>query len=160
MLKSHWRWIFNCFILDAYFPNDIYKNISLWYAVQCRASFFEQQLCTKNSKFPFLHGLKRNYGQKCVFMFKLRTLALIGMRQGGFTPLINFGLDFVSWILSKISQHLEVKIEINRYNLTPCQAHWALGNLLIGGAKDEHFSYFHSSCQLGSSIHKVFYAIW
>ena len=42
------------------------------------------------------------------------SLTLIGMRQGGFTPLIIFGLDFVSWIFIKNFQtFLEVKIEIN-----------------------------------------------
>ena len=77
-------------------------------------------------------------------------LTQIGMRQGGFTPLIIFGLDFVSWIFIKNFQtFLEVKIEINRDNLTPCQAHWVLLNFLLGCPKDEHFSYFHSSCQLG-----------
>ena len=59
-------------------------------------------------------------------------------------------LDFVSWIFIKNFQtFLEVNIEINRDNLTPCQANWVLKNLLLGSAKDEHFSYFHSSCQLG-----------
>ena len=54
-------------------------------------------------------------------------LTLIGMRQGGYTPLIVFGLDFVSWIFIKNFQtFLEVKIEINQDNLTPCQAHWVL----------------------------------
>ena len=77
------------------------------------------------------------------------------MRQSEFTPLIIFGLDFVSWIFIKNFQtFLEVKIEINRNNLTPCQANWVLKNLLLGGAKDEHFSYFHSSCHLGlRSLH-------
>ena len=37
---------------------------------------------------------------------------------------------------------LEVKIDINWVNLTPCQAHWVLQNLLLGVAKDEHFSSF------------------
>ena len=56
-----------------------------------------------------------------VFLF---ILTLIGMRQGEFTPLIIFGLDFVSLIFIKNFQtFLEVKIEINRDNLTPCQAH-------------------------------------
>ena len=54
-------------------------------------------------------------------------LTLIGMRQGGFTSLIILGLDFVSWIFIKNFQtFLEVKIEINWDNLTPCQAHWVL----------------------------------
>ena len=54
-------------------------------------------------------------------------LTLIGMRQGGFTPLIIFGLVFYSWIFIKNFQtFLEVKIEINWDNLTPCQAHWVL----------------------------------
>ena len=41
--------------------------------------------------------------------------------------LITFELDFVSWIFIKNFQRfLEVKIEINRDNLTPCQANWVL----------------------------------
>ena len=48
---------------------------------------------------------------------------LIGMRQSIFTPLVILGLDFVSWIWIKNFQtFLEVKIDINRVNLTPCQA--------------------------------------
>ena len=71
-------------------------------------------------------------------------------KAGRIYPLTIFGLDFVSWIFIKNFQtFLEMKIEINRDNSTPCQAHWVLLNLLLGGAKDEHFSYFHSSCQLG-----------
>ena len=54
-------------------------------------------------------------------------LTLIGMRQGGFTSLIILGLDFVSWIFIKNFQNnSEVKIEINRDNLTPCRADWVL----------------------------------
>jgi hypothetical protein len=54
-------------------------------------------------------------------------LNLIGMRQGGFTSIIILGLDFVSWLFIKnFETFLEVKIEINRDNLTPCQAHWVL----------------------------------
>ena len=78
-------------------------------------------------------------------------LTLIGMRQGTFTPLVILGLDFVSWIYIKNFQtFLEVKIDINWVNLTPCQAPWVLWNLLLGGAKDEHFFCSLSSCQLGS----------
>ena len=41
--------------------------------------------------------------------------------------LIIFELDFVSWIFIKNFQtFLEVKIEINRDNLTPFQANWVL----------------------------------
>ena len=54
-------------------------------------------------------------------------LTLIGKRQGGFTNLMIFELDFVSWsFIKKFQTLLEVKIEINRDNLTPCQAHWVL----------------------------------
>ena len=54
-------------------------------------------------------------------------LTLIGMREGTFYPLVLFGPDFVSWIFIKNSRKiLEVKIDINRVNLTPCQAHWVL----------------------------------
>ena len=46
---------------------------------------------------------------------------------GRIYPLIIFALDFVSWIFIKYFQtFLEVKIQINRDNLTPCQAHWVL----------------------------------
>ena len=51
-------------------------------------------------------------------------LTLIGMRRGGFTPLVIFGLDFVSCIFIKNFQlFLGVKIEINRDNLALLQAH-------------------------------------
>ena len=55
------------------------------------------------------------------------SLTLIGMIQGTFTSLIILGLDFVSLIcIKKFQTFLEVKIDINRVNLTPCQAHWVL----------------------------------
>ena len=41
----------------------------------------------------------------------------------------------------------EVKIDTNWVNSTPCQTYW----VLLTGAKDEHFSCFHSSCQWGLS---------
>ena len=70
--------------------------------------------------------------------------------QGTFTPLVILGLDLVCWIsIKNFQSFLEVKIDINWVNLTPCQAHWVLQNLLLGVAKDEHFSCFLSSCQLG-----------
>ena len=51
-------------------------------------------------------------------------LTLIGMRRGGFTPLVISGLDFVSCIFIKNFQLFwGVKIEINRDNLTLLQAH-------------------------------------
>ena len=52
--------------------------------------------------------------------------------------------------LSKnVQTYLEVKIDINWINLTPCQAHCFLIKNALGGAKDEYFSCFHSSYQLG-----------
>ena len=58
--------------------------------------------------------------------------------------------DFFRWIFIKTFQtFLEVKIDINQVNLTSCQAHWASWKMALGGSKDEHFSCFHSSCQLG-----------
>ena len=40
-----------------------------------------------------------------------------------------FGSDFVSWIfINTFQTFLEVKIDINRVNLTPCQAQWVLWN--------------------------------
>ena len=50
-------------------------------------------------------------------------LTLIGMRQGTFTSLAILGLDFVRICIKNFQTFLEVKIDINRVNLTPCQAH-------------------------------------
>ena len=59
------------------------------------------------------------------------------MREGPFHPR-HFWIGFCQLIFIKNFQtFLEVKIDINRVNL------------LLGGAKDEHFSCFLSSCQLG-----------
>ena len=75
------------------------------------------------------------------------------MRQGGFTPPIIFGLDFVSWTFTKnFLTFLEVKIDIFQVNLKPWQAHLVLKKCLI----NEHFSCFHSSCQLGLSALGLF----
>ena len=68
---------------------------------------------------------------------------------GRIYPPYNFLIGFYQL---NFQTFLEVKIEINRNNLTPCQAHWVLQNLLLCVAKDEHFSYFHSSCQLGLRV--------
>ena len=80
-------------------------------------------------------------------------LTLIVMRKGNFHPLVLFGADFVSWFfIANFQTFLDVKIDINRVNLTPCQAQWVWYNLLLGGAKDKHFSSCLSSCQLGLNI--------
>ena len=83
-------------------------------------------MCNFNQKswiFQQLYGFQRISVNSSLLV----SLTLIGMRQGGFTPLIIFGLDFVSWIFIKNFQTvLEVKIEINWDNLKPCQAHWVL----------------------------------
>ena len=48
-------------------------------------------------------------------------------QRGHFSPLVLLGSDFVRWIFIKnIHTFLEVKIDINRVNLTPCKAHWVL----------------------------------
>ena len=74
------------------------------------------------------------------------------MRGNTFISLSFFGSDFVNWIFIKNFQtFLEVKIDVNRVNLTPCWAHWVLSKMPLGGAKDEHVSCFHSSCQWGLS---------
>ena len=55
---------------------------------------FEDSATLGMKKVPYLKT--GPFGNPIFIMFKLRTLALIGMRQGGFTLLINFGLDFFS----------------------------------------------------------------
>ena len=73
---------------------------------------------------------------------------IIGMRRGRFYLLALFRLDFVSWIFIKSFQpFFEVEIDVNRV--------WHLAKLIepykkcpLGGAKDEHFSCFHSSRDL------------
>ena len=50
-------------------------------------------------------------------------LTLIGMREGTFHPLSFLDQIFVIWFFIKTFQtFLEVKIDINRVNLIPCQA--------------------------------------
>ena len=63
--------------------------------------------------------------------------------RGYFYLVVLFGLDFVCWIFTKSLQtFLEVKIDTLPSSLIIFQNH-------LCGAKDEHFSCFHSSCQLG-----------
>ena len=63
-----------------------------------------------------------------VASFDRASLTLIGMRGDTFISLSSLSVsDFVTWIFIKIFQtFLEVKIEINRVNLTPFWAHWVL----------------------------------
>ena len=54
-------------------------------------------------------------------------LTQIGMRQGTFHPLSFLEQIFGSWIFIKsFKTFFEVKIDINRVNLPPCQAQWVL----------------------------------
>ena len=62
-----------------------------------------------------------------------------------FYPHFFLGSDFVSWICFKA----EVFLEVNRFILTPCPAHWVSWKLSLEGSKDEHFSCFPTSCQTG-----------
>ena len=53
-------------------------------------------------------------------------LTLIGMREGTIHPLVFFGSDFSSRIfITDFQTFLEVKIDINRVNLTPFSAYQA-----------------------------------
>ena len=58
---------------------------------------------------------------------KCGELTLIGMRQGTFHPFSFldhiFSADF---FIKNFQTFLEVKIDTNRVNLTPCQADWVL----------------------------------
>ena len=77
-------------------------------------------------------------------MFAWKNIEIRISRQGGFT--YNLWIEFCQLNFFKnLQTFLEVKIEINQDNLTPCQAHWVLQTLLLGVAKDEHFSYFHNN---------------
>ena len=71
---------------------------------------------------------------------------------GHFPPPCPFWIRFCQLkFYKKFPNFLEVKIDVNRVNLTPCWAHWVLLKMPLGGAKDEHVSCFHSSCQWGLS---------
>ena len=48
----------------------------------------------------------------------------------------------------KVPNFLEVKIDINQVILTPCPVYRVFQKLPLGADKDEHFSFFQSSCQL------------
>ena len=63
------------------------------------------------------------------FRFRLARTTLIGMRKG-------------------LDTFAEVKIDINLVNFDTLLSSMSLMKILLGGAKDEHFSCFHSSCQL------------
>ena len=67
-------------------------------------------------------------------------LTLNGIREGTFNPLVLFESYFVCWVLIKNFQtFLEVKIDINWFNLTPCQAHWVFQKMPIDDTKDLAF---------------------
>ena len=52
-------------------------------------------------------------------------LTLIDTREDTFHPPYFFWADFVSWFfIENYQAFLELKIDINQVNLTPCQAHW------------------------------------
>ena len=61
---------------------------------------------------------------------------------GHFPPPVLFGSELFSWIFIKNFQTcLEVKIDIKLIE--------SYKKMPLSGSKDEHFSYFHRSCQLG-----------
>ena len=63
----------------------------------------------------------------CILPFQKISFNINWYEGWYFYLLVLFGSEFVSWIfIKKLQTFLEVKIEINRDNLTPCQAHWAL----------------------------------
>ena len=63
--------------------------------------------------------------------------------EGYFPCLVLFGSDLSAEYISKMSEpFLEVKNDINWVNLTSCQAHWVIYKMSLGGAKDEHSSYW------------------
>ena len=80
---------------------------------------------------------------------------------GHFPPPCPFWIRFCQLnFYQKFPIFLEVKIDINRVNLTPRQAHWVLQKMLLGSAKDEKLSCFLSSCQLGLIVgSKVIYIV-
>ena len=75
-------------------------------------------------------------------------LTLIGMRGDTFTSLSFWDFVIGVYFYQKFPKFLEVKIEINQVNLT---SSLSLMKMPPGGAKDEHFSCFPSSCQWGLS---------
>ena len=77
----------------------------------------------------------------------MHDLTLIGMREGAFHP-----LSFLDQNLSaeNFKKKLEVKIDINQVKyFDTAKLIESYKNMPLGGAKDDHFSCFHSSCQLG-----------
>ena len=70
--------------------------------------------------------LSFNYSNTyCTCTIITRGLTLISMRQGTFHPLSS--LDQIlpaEFFIKDFQTFLELRIDINRVNLTPCQAHW------------------------------------
>ena len=67
--------------------------------------------------------------------------------EAGHFPPCPFWIRFLAaYFYQNFQSFFEVKIDINRINLTPCQVLWKMP---LGGSKDKYFLCFHSSCQLG-----------
>ena len=80
---------------------------------------FSQFVCFSKNKAEIVYELSHSY--------KLEKVNHNWHEGGHFPTLVLLGSDFVSWIFIKNFQtFLEVKIDINQVNLTPCQAHWVL----------------------------------
>jgi hypothetical protein len=78
----------------------------------------------------------------CPYLFLVEALTQIGMRVGTFHPLgpCPFWIRiFQLNSYQKISNFLEVKIDINLIILTLCHAHRVLQKMPLGGAKSCHF---------------------
>ena len=81
-------------------------------------------------------------------MIHLFASTLIGMRGNNFISLFVLEQILRADFSSKNFQtFLEIEIDIKWVKLTIYQAHWVLWEMPLGGAKNEHFSCFHSSCR-------------
>ena len=82
-----------------------------------RLNFKKKCQIPKKKFAPYIVVLKNRKLSSNVFPYRWDALYI----------LVLFGSDFVSWIFIKnLKTFLEVKIDINRVNLTPCQAQFVL----------------------------------
>ena len=120
---------------------DSLTEIPISWIYKLTWALFGWNICRK-SNFPS-HCLSGRllYESSIVPKLKVLGLALIGMREGTFLPLSLLDRTWIS--IKNFQTFLKVKIDINRVDMTRSL------KMPLCGAKDEYFSYFHSSCQLG-----------
>ena len=135
-----WKWrkalkFTSTYLFAVILAHKINWNVStaasLLVDIQILITFYELTLREKET-FAFGSSLKKSltlsHFNKTIFNDIFNDHVNPNWHEAGhFPPPVLFGSYFVSWFFTKnFGTFLEVKIDINRVNLTPWQAHWVL----------------------------------